>query len=373
MRLEAVRGLAAIYVFVGHCLFQRFFDKASFGPLSYLFRCSQEVIMAFFLISGFVIFYSVASKPQMRFADYARARIFRIMPILLLALLVSYVLAAAPAGPAAPGDKQAWFGAVFFLADEPTLKPGVWFSPFYGNDPLWTLTYEWWFYFLFWPIYRHVPIAAQRHVVLLLAVIGLLSYTTVPNQVSLVLSYFPIWWVGVELARCTLRDGLKRPLDMLVPLGQLALLGVLRVALLPFSSRADIHRGFGYHPLLELRHLVAALVIAVLALAWHRAHWRFFDRLIGPFAVVAPMSFALYILHYPIIVNAHFLDWIAVKPIEYAGYVMIALLAAHAAEAWYQPVAVRLAARLWPPRRRTAMQIPIPIPIPTPLAVVDAP
>jgi len=347
-QLEAVRGFAAAYVFFGHCLLNRLFDKSTLGHWSYLLRASQEAVMAFFLLSGFVIFYSVAAKPAMGFTDYARARILRIIPLFTLALLLAVCFCNNDLVTPAVGDRFQWVGALLFMADENTLKPGVWFSPFCGNGPLWTLTYEWWFYVLFWPIYRLVGESRQKYVVFALAVLGLAGYSAAPNQIFLILSYFPIWWLGVEFARAHLRGELSTWRGVRAPLALLAGMVVLRLAALPLSPIDDIRRGFGFHPLLEVRHTVSALVIAVAGLLWHRARWRYFDRLIGPFTVIAPISYALYILHYPIVGNAHFLDGIGSPLVAGTGYMLIALALAYAAEIWYQPRIVRLVGKVWP-------------------------
>ena len=65
------------------------------------------------------------------------------MPIAYLALLISFVFSPSKFSPVE------LFGNLFFLQTPEHLN--LWFAPFCGNGPLWSLSYEVWFY-LFFPI-----------------------------------------------------------------------------------------------------------------------------------------------------------------------------------------------------------------------------
>ncbi len=66
------------------------------------------------------------------------------------------------------------------------------------------------------------------------------------------------------------------------------------------ASRAGDLR-FGVGPVLQLRHFAAALVFLVVGIAWYRAGFVGFRMLLQPFAVLAPISYALYAMHMPVL------------------------------------------------------------------------
>jgi len=197
IKIEALRGFAALYVFAGHLVLLRILEKDSTGAL--IFRFGQEVVMLFFVVSGFAVYFSTWQHDDRSFRPYFLRRFKRIYPIFLLAILISIVLTPELV-IGGPGLFQS-VGNIFMLQDFGTGKPGVWVSPLGGNTPLWSLSYEWWFYMMFFPIYRFVPVKCQLHIVALMSLVGFLTYSAAPNQASLFLFYFLIWWSGVEIAR----------------------------------------------------------------------------------------------------------------------------------------------------------------------------
>ena len=89
------------------------------------------------------------------------------------------------------------------LQDVSALKRGVWFDTYYGNSPLWSLSYEWWFYVIFIPLGLCGRFAKNKYFIyaLILSASGFLGHQYMPNQLCLYLGYFFIWWAGVELAK----------------------------------------------------------------------------------------------------------------------------------------------------------------------------
>src|SRR3954463_4783221 len=78
-RLEAVRGLMAFYVFLGHVIPDFLLPRSH--PLCLPFRFGPEAVMVFFLLSGFVIEHSFAQNPGQGFGHYFLRRFTRIYPI----------------------------------------------------------------------------------------------------------------------------------------------------------------------------------------------------------------------------------------------------------------------------------------------------
>ena len=62
MRLECLRGLAAGYVFVHH--FAHIILAPKYPRLASLFVFGQSAVMLFFVISGFVIYYSTFGRSR---------------------------------------------------------------------------------------------------------------------------------------------------------------------------------------------------------------------------------------------------------------------------------------------------------------------
>jgi peptidoglycan/LPS O-acetylase OafA/YrhL len=81
--LEAVRGGAALYVFLGHFIVGSFIAKTNF--LSFFFRFGQEAVILFFLMSGFVIELSGLRK-KTSFHDFFYKRFLRIYPLFFLGI-----------------------------------------------------------------------------------------------------------------------------------------------------------------------------------------------------------------------------------------------------------------------------------------------
>ena len=199
VRLEMLRGFAASYVFAGHVLVDRVLGRET--PWRWPWSFGQEVVVLFFLLSGFVIRLSVSDRPaELTFAPYLARRARRIFPIFLLALGLAYAVNPPHAGEAA---QTCWTlgGNLLMLQDYAPVKPGVWVDTFRGNLPLWSLSYEWWFYVLFFPFHRWVPARRQLGAAFALSVAGFITYQLKPNQASLFALYFLLWWSGVELAK----------------------------------------------------------------------------------------------------------------------------------------------------------------------------
>jgi peptidoglycan/LPS O-acetylase OafA/YrhL len=92
------------------------------------------------------------------------------------------------------------------------------------------------------------------------------------------------------------------------------------------------------HPVLEFRHAVFAFVALVLAMAWQCFDWRGFKPVFGAFEIVAPISYGLYVLHFPIIT----LLATNRSPATLALTAIACIAAAALAELAYQHAAVRL-------------------------------
>jgi peptidoglycan/LPS O-acetylase OafA/YrhL len=330
-----LRGFAALYVFAGHFLLARVLVKE--GGSGFLFRFGQEAVMLFFIISGFVVFFATSNHSNNSFSAYFIRRAKRIFPIFYLALAFSLLttLLRCPLGEFTLSIREL-LGNIFMLQDFNGGKPGVWIAPFGGNLALWSLSYEWWFYMMFFPIYRFVPAKRQIHLVASLSLLGYIAYTLVPNQPSLFLMYFILWWSGAEVARSYLN---RVPLSISSQ-GRtiLYLIGFVILESIPVISAVIRHQPllFGVHPVLELRHFSACLIFLTAGLAWAHFRWLGFRQIFGVFSFIAPISYALYVFHFPLAVSASYLSGIGSPTLQLIGYIAITLLAAYLAEIPFQ-------------------------------------
>lgn len=252
--------------------------------------------MLFFLISGFVIMYSMELASDRSFSAYFSRRFFRIYPIFLLSLAVGYACSGE-----VNVDYRTLAGNAFLLQDFSLVKPGVLFDPFCGNIPLWSLSYEWWFYLMFFPIYRYLSKDKQIIVVTTISIVSIIMYNLVPFQPFLFPAYFPLWWAGAEIARA-MRSGLPIPYRRI-----LISLGIVAFAFAVFAGLDHLRSGLwsvGHHPFLELRHVAAIIGMVVLLFICRRFPALAVERLVAPCAVVAPISYGVYALHYPLVIGA---------------------------------------------------------------------
>ncbi|GLY32105.1 hypothetical protein Kisp02_54700 [Kineosporia sp. NBRC 101731] len=263
------------------------------------FRFGQEAVIIFFLMSGAVIYLATQNRPGQSFGTYFEHRFRRIYFPFATALIVSAIVAAATGALVDQFSFGQLLGNLAMLQDDGSTKPGTWIGTFLGDLPLWSLSYEWWFYLLFWPTYRWVPRQHQLPAVTLVSLLAWLAYLAHPNHILLVASYAVIWWAGLELARVWVEDGALTWRRCGKPLACLTAMSI--AAAIPIVLEGP--RGFGLYPVLTFRHFATGTVFAVMTVAWSKLGWIGFRVTIGPFAPIAPISYAIYVLHYPILVR----------------------------------------------------------------------
>ena len=274
--------------------------KAGGGGLA--FRFGQEAVIAFFLLSGFLIYANEHARVANDLTGYAARRIGRIYPPLVLAMGVSLLL-----GLALPELRSAFswgqlLGTLAGLQDVSALKPGVITDSFMGNTPLWSLSYELAFYALF-----PLAMAFERrfgsrvdHAVGLVSLTAYAIYIVWPGHFVLVLSYFAIWWVGAAIARAY-RAGFRDARAVAVPLGWLTALAALAVVNVALHAQTAI----GVYPALMARHFACALTAAAVLFS-PVGRWivRRFSAFPKTFSALAGISYGVYVLHYPLLIQA---------------------------------------------------------------------
>lgn len=317
-RLETVRGLAALYIVISHVL----------GNGYFFLRFGQEAVMVFFMMSGFVIEYSFQKSRYTNFSNYFLKRFLRIYPVLIL----MFILVALIQQPNLQNPKflKQLLGNFLMLQDFSSGKPNVVVSALFSSA-LWSLHYQWWHYMFYYPVNQLLQRRYQAIVVGSIGIVSTLLYFVHPSFVFRLLIYFPIWWVGVEMARSFLKYQRVRVQDI-----RISIMSLLVIAgLLMIDTGLFIFQGnpysFGIHPFLETRHFVATLVAIGSSLFWQECGWVGFKCFkFGSF--LAPISYSLYIAHQPLLANSHYLGFMHNPWLEKFFYFIILLIFCYIAE-----------------------------------------
>jgi peptidoglycan/LPS O-acetylase OafA/YrhL len=301
-KLEAIRGFTAIYVIIGHTLKKGIIIGGT--DFSFFFKFGQEAVILFFILSGFVIEYSFSKSKDKSFKTYFFKRFLRIYLPLFCVYLLNFFLFFFNSPNTINIDWYNLLGNVFMLQDMSSLKPNVITTPFLGNLPLWSLSYEWWFYMLYFPIVIFIKEKSSSFVYIL-GIISALTYILYPNFINRELSYFVIWWGGVVLARCYAESNEIKLSDLK------KLILVLFIIIIILSLNAILNydgKSIGISPILEIRHFIFSLLLILAAVKWYKMKWIGFNFTFGIFKNAAPISYCLYISHYFLISNANYLD-----------------------------------------------------------------
>jgi peptidoglycan/LPS O-acetylase OafA/YrhL len=329
--LDGLRGLAALYVLARHatrflCAYgwqgrpERGLDRVMLFALK-LLAYPHAAVLFFFVLSGFVIHLRFARQLQDEGASarfewrrFMWKRVRRLYPPLLLAIAITGAIDAAGLWLRLPvysteavrhnvvTPNLGWvnlLGNLLFLA---FLVPGV--STWGTDAPLWSLTYEWWFYVA----YPAFWLGARRSTAMATALVAAMYAFSffIPEhpawRLPPMIRAFPVWWMGALLAEvCAGR--------LRIPFSRLALLIVL-VPLIVIPEPAIARRiqsiahwmdgGSIAHEVAELATGLSCVGAITLCFAvQQRRHWlRVFDAL----RPLGDMSYTLYVIHFPIIV-----------------------------------------------------------------------
>lgn len=299
-KLDAIRGVACLYVLIHNFVYGLYSSNLIPFPVKLLFAAGQEAVIVFFILSGFVVQLSALKHPQQPFRTFFLKRFRRIYFPLVIAMLVSLGVCYFNGSLASIFSWRDVAGNLILLQDFGSVKPGTWFYPFLGNLPLWSLSYEWWFYLLFYPINLLFGVQFKRiYYVLGFSAFSYFIYWLYPNQISLISAYFIIWWTGVEAATLYVKS---RQLNFQAMRPIFVSLGVmLLVTGLPILGVEELRPG--YYPILMFRHFLAALVAFAIGTYWYQKKLAHFEVILGWFSPLAPISYSLYVLSYPILIQ----------------------------------------------------------------------
>ena len=301
--LDLVRFLAAMLVFVVHATYQRFTGGL---PVFWHFaHLGNDAVMAFFVLSGFVIAHVVATKER-SIEEYAASRFARLYSVVVPALILTFVLDAA----GSKLDPSLYTGR-WYEYDQPLIRVlaslsftnELWFSytrPF-SNGPFWSLGYEAWYYVLFAAAHFLRGNARYVAVTAICLLIG-------PK----ILLLLPVWLLGVWAYRRSKASTPGVGAGLFLFFGSIALYLAFRLISGPDYLMEYTEQLFGKEVLHDklswsrrflssylIGICVAANFIGAVALAPHlRKCPALLER---PIRYAAGFTFALYLLHYPLL------------------------------------------------------------------------
>jgi peptidoglycan/LPS O-acetylase OafA/YrhL len=183
--LDTLRIFAATAVFLGHTNFKWFFGNNTIGP-----RNGQDYVIIFFVLSGFVIAWSVDNKKNLTFYQYAFDRLTRLWSVALPALFIGVALDLWGKS-INPETYQHIFSASYVEAKvllSSIFMHECWFLSVRpgSNGPFWSLSYEFLYYMIFGSIILLPTLKSKL-------ILGLVWILIAGPKILLL---FPCWLIG---------------------------------------------------------------------------------------------------------------------------------------------------------------------------------
>ncbi len=252
---DSFRFAAALIVLLSHASYIPYTGAS----LHWLYAYGHVAVMAFFVLSGYVIAFTV-DKKHTAMDDYMVARLARLLSVMIPAMLLTPVLDSLGTHFSQETyqhipNSHPWLrvlATLLFMQESWSLS-----LSYFSNTPLWSIAYEFWYYILFG---LAVFSSGWRRYVGLMLVALLIG----PRIIVLL----PIWWLGVVAYRMHTsgRFAMGRPLAVAAFVASLVLIVALTSHPLGTALERQLH---------VMRHFPAANEF----LTWSR--FFLFDYIIG--------------------------------------------------------------------------------------------
>lgn len=323
--LDCARFAAAVFVVVQHLLMAGLVDTSLAAWIPVLGR---EAVIVFFVLSGFLIMYSVDQK-HATLGDYVVARCARIYSVALPVLIASFIIAAivlAYTGVSIGSGYQVakaylyipfhlmFMGEFWNLTETPP-----WVLPY------WSLGYEVWFYAMFGAAYY---LRGRRRLLVVGAIFLLVGF-----KLWLLI---PVWLCGAALYKWTREKSISATWARAGWLLSIVALCAFKLADADEVLRAS---GIALWPFDELRlgsadryladYAVCAIVVLNLACA-RQLDFPWLRKWQSPIRALAAYTFTLYLVH-----DMVFMAWKSFFPHDPSNFAHIALVLAAVGAATY--------------------------------------
>lgn len=266
---------------------------------SFIAGFAHPAVIVFFVLSGYLVGGSLCAdvqKGRHTFKEYFIKRVVRLSLVLFPALIVSFVLTRSGEYifPQVYSTKQTESLDVGAFSCNIIFLQNVFCVRYAGNDSLWSLFNEFWYYILFYLFY--VGIFAERATKLRTAMVSAgivisVLFTIFQKSNAPLLPYFSIWLLGVAVSLVA-RTPFRAPVRLI------AIIWLVYVFCIRVILGADAMHGTTL--LSFFTDLISSLLFA-----WLLIQMRNSDRIIRPPLGIlnnkmAEFSFSLYCMHLPV-------------------------------------------------------------------------
>jgi peptidoglycan/LPS O-acetylase OafA/YrhL len=319
MFLDFIRGVSALLVMLGHLRGPLFYNYDSLTNPTYFDKVfyfttglGHQAVIVFFVLSGFLVGGSVLNnQSRFKFREYFISRLSRLWTVLIPALLFTFIvdiiyydsafavqassINSFPTLESYSINLTSFFGNMFFLQT-------IYFPTFGTNGPLWSLSNEFWYYFLFPILFFSINRKYTQKVNVLLFLVFLVILIWLPVQITIL---FPLWLLGALLHKTYLKSNFT--------IFHFTLAFTVFIMIL-FIARFKIIEGV-------LSDYMVGISVSLLILTSGAVERLFTPNVVRKFiSWLSSISFTLYLFHFPIIVIfAKLLDGERFKP-ELHGY-----------------------------------------------------
>lgn len=306
---DLLRGIAAVYVMVFHFREQLFVGASNLAHPSFLTKVlylatsiGYQFVMAFFVLSGFLISTSVIKQitsGKWSWRTYLTNRIVRLWLVLIPALLLTFgwdKLAILITGDLkfynSTLNWHDFFGNLFFTQ-------GIFASTYGQNIPLWSLSYEFWYYILFPCIV--LAIVSRRWWTRI--AYGIVSFILMVFIGKTILAYFLVWLLGLAVAICPGLKVQKGISKLLMTSGAIAVTTIVMVGEKILQLRLGVGEGNMFRSFPEsLGTGVAFAILLYVLLQLFNEKPVLHGKSANSFPEsLSGMSYSLYLTHCPVI------------------------------------------------------------------------
>jgi peptidoglycan/LPS O-acetylase OafA/YrhL len=313
--LDSMRGMAAT-VIVFHHTYTRFsflyIDKEPTRLhliFTFISNLNVQAVLFFFILSGFSICLSLKKGlpiTKVLFNEYVYRRLRRILPLYYFAIVFTFISGLITHAIYKNDDFsiKCLLGNVFFLQCSKSYN-GNWFAPYGDNGPLWSLSFEM-FYYFFFPVFilllakclkentiseKMNRIALTSTFLFSLGCMFINNYVFFPYIAFAALFY--VWYCGFFIACLYLQERIVIKNDFFL----------IIIFIIASGALLYIKVSAGLYKLLSGSLIAAAFFIFyILRKKFQVFFVKYFDRVFNfLFNYVGKGSYALYLLHYPFI------------------------------------------------------------------------
>ncbi|MDP2024898.1 acyltransferase [Sulfuriferula sp.] len=298
--LDGGRGFAALLVLVSHSA------NAGLLPIVLGAGAGQMGVGFFFVLSGFLMAYNYGGRPftWAEIIDYAVHRLARIVPLFLLVIIISMIA----------HDSNLWTFPIH-SAREAALHLGF----IRGGDILWTIPVEVHFYVLFLVLWRYVAVGRPVRALIAIAVANAVlaaalaaGWYVVPSQLLPFWCHFFLFGSAFGILFVRRPEWIPRLAAGRNWIGWLAI-GLFFLSLPGLRRTAAIPLLPNFADPITVGATMFLFVAAVFGLGPLKA------LAAAPMRWLGRISYGIYILHYPVLMN--------LKELNAPGVVVFAIVA----------------------------------------------